>query len=89
MGTPTDTCEANFRSPALKAKTDSGKEGEEFSWRTPRREDVKETPRPEKKESDHPQVLERREEGGSQTPEMSTCRHDPGGSWPGTTPYCL
>ncbi|KAJ1215123.1 hypothetical protein NDU88_002733 [Pleurodeles waltl] len=48
MGTPTDTRKVDFRSPALKGKTDSGKEREEFSWKTPRREDAKETPRSEK-----------------------------------------
>ncbi|KAJ1118170.1 hypothetical protein NDU88_006365 [Pleurodeles waltl] len=74
MGTPTDAREADFRSPSLKRKTDSGKGREEFSRRTPLREDEKEMPRPEKKETDNPQGLEGRAEGENRNPETSTCR---------------
>ncbi|KAJ1117662.1 hypothetical protein NDU88_005859 [Pleurodeles waltl] len=67
MGTPTDAHKGDFRSPTLKERTDSEDgEEEEYSFETP---------------EEDPQVLERREEGGSRTPETSACCHDPGGSW--------
>ncbi|KAJ1152897.1 hypothetical protein NDU88_005671 [Pleurodeles waltl] len=79
MGTLTDAQKGDFRSPTLKERTDSEDgEEEEFSFEMPRRRDAREMP---KTEEEDPQVLERREEGGSRTPETSACRHDPGGSW--------
>ncbi|KAJ1116452.1 hypothetical protein NDU88_004663 [Pleurodeles waltl] len=82
--------EANFRSPALKGTTDSGRGGEESSFKKPEKEalvtprieredrQALETPRTEREDR---QALERREGGGNQTPETSTSRHDPRGSW--------
>ncbi|KAJ1127455.1 hypothetical protein NDU88_005857 [Pleurodeles waltl] len=61
-----------FRSPALKERTDSEEAEEgEFSFETPRRRNAREMP---KTEEEDPQVLERREEGGSRTPETSACQ---------------
>ncbi|KAJ1154987.1 hypothetical protein NDU88_007725 [Pleurodeles waltl] len=78
MGTPPDAREADFRNPALKGRTDSEGEEEESSFKTLRLEDARGTPQTEREDR---QALERQEEGGSRTPETSTCRHDPGGSW--------
>ncbi|KAJ1104570.1 hypothetical protein NDU88_001980 [Pleurodeles waltl] len=69
---------ADFRSPALKGKTDSGSEEEESSFRTQKKEDARETPRTEGEDRKN---LERHEGGGSRTPETCTGRHDPRGSW--------
>ncbi|KAJ1154363.1 hypothetical protein NDU88_007115 [Pleurodeles waltl] len=46
---------------------------EEFSLKTPTGRDARGTP---KTESEDPQVLGTREEGGNQTPKTSACRHD-------------
>ncbi|KAJ1149624.1 hypothetical protein NDU88_002431 [Pleurodeles waltl] len=79
METPADADGVNFRSPGRKERTDSGDgEKEEFSLKTPTGRDARGTP---KTESEDPQVLGTREEGGNQTPKTSACRHDPGGSW--------
>ncbi|KAJ1154986.1 hypothetical protein NDU88_007724 [Pleurodeles waltl] len=78
MGTPPDSHEADFRNPTLEGRTDSEGEEEESSFKTQRTEDARGTPQTEREDR---QALERREEGGSRTPETSTCCHDPGGSW--------
>ncbi|KAJ1138954.1 hypothetical protein NDU88_005333 [Pleurodeles waltl] len=78
MGTPPNVREAEFRSPALKERKDSGREAEESSGQTPKTEDARETPRGEREDR---QALERREGGESRAPETSIGRHDPGGSW--------
>ncbi|KAJ1193717.1 hypothetical protein NDU88_003013 [Pleurodeles waltl] len=79
METPADADGVNFRSPGRKERMDSGDERkEEFSLKTPTGRDARGMP---KTESEDPQVLGTREEGGNQTPKTSACRHDPGGSW--------